>query len=156
MGDIARAMGLAPAGPFLRQRGFLLALLAGVAFWCGLALSAPLRPVSLPQLLSWSFWSLAVWQPLSEELMFRGFLQGQLGDRAWGRRAVAGVSCANGLTTALFVLGHLWQHPPLWALAVAAPSLVFGYVRDRYHSVYPAIVLHMVYNAGYFGLTGLP
>ncbi|WP_089936667.1 JDVT-CTERM system glutamic-type intramembrane protease MrtJ [Candidatus Entotheonella palauensis] len=156
MGDIARAIGLTPTGLFLRERCFLLALIAGVAFWCFLALSMPLRPVSWPQLLSWSFWSLAVWHPLAEELIFRGFLQGQLLDCTWGRRSIAGLSCANGLTTAIFVLGHFWQHPPLWALSVAVPSLVFGYVRDRYGSVYPAIVLHMVYNAGYFSLTGLP
>ncbi len=156
MGDIARVIGLAPAGPFLRERCFLLALLAGVGFWGGLALSVPLRPISLPQLLSWPFWSLAVWHPLAEEVIFRGCLQGQLLDHPWGRRHVAGFTWANGLTTAIFVLGHFWQHPPLWALGVAVPSLAFGYVRDRYHSVYPAMVLHMVYNAGYFGLTGLP
>ena len=156
MGDIARAMGLAPAGPFLRDRAFLLALLAGIGFWCVLALAVPLRPVSLPQLLSWPFLSLAIWQPLAEELIFRGFLQGQLREYPWGRHTIAGLSYANGLTTAIFVLGHFWQHPPLWALAVAAPSLVFGSVRERYGSVLPAIVLHMIYNAGYFGLTGLP
>ncbi len=156
MGDIARAIGLAPAGPFLRERCFVLALLAGVGFWCLLALSVPLRPVSIPQLLTWTFLSLALWQPLAEELIFRGFLQGQLLDCTWGRRSVAGLTAANGLTTAIFVLGHFWQHSPVWALAVTAPSLVFGYVRDRYGSVYPAIILHMVYNAGYFGLTGLP
>ena len=156
MGDIARAIGLAPASPFLRERCFLLALLAGIVFWCGLALSVTLQPISLPQLLAWPFWSLVVWQPLAEELIFRGFLQGQLLDRTWGRRSVAGLSCANGLTTLLFVLGHFWQHPPLWALAVAVPSLMFGYMRDRYRSVYPAVMLHIVYNAGYFGLTGLP
>lgn len=156
MGDIARAIGLTPAGPFLRERCFLLALLAGLGFWCGLALSVPLRPVSLPQLLSWPFGSLAIWQPLAEELIFRGFLQGQWLDCPWARRTVAGLSGANGLTTALFVLGHFWQHPPLWALAVVAPSLLFGYVRDRCGSVYPAIMLHIIYNAGYFGLTGLP
>jgi len=156
MGDISRAIGLTPAGPFLWERCFLLALLAGMGFWCGLALFIPLQPVSLPHLLSWPFLSLAVWYPLAEELIFRGFLQGQLLDCAWGRRNIVGLSCANGLTTAIFVLGHFWQHPPFWALAVALPSLVFGYVRDRYGSVYPAIILHMIYNAGYFGLTGLP
>jgi membrane protease YdiL (CAAX protease family) len=126
-----------------------------MGFWLGLALFIPLQPVSLPPLFSWPFWSLAVWHPLAEELLFRGFLQGQLLERSWGRRTVAGLSGANGLTTAIFVLGHFWQHPALWALAVTVPSLVFGYVRDRYGSVYPAITLHMIYNAGYFGLTGL-
>jgi hypothetical protein len=44
---------------------------------------------------------------------------------------------------------HLWSHPAGWAAAVIVPSLVFGYVRDRYQSVYPSIVLHLYYNAGY-------
>jgi membrane protease YdiL (CAAX protease family) len=156
MEEIARALGLVPAGSFLRERGFFLALLAGVGFWGWLVWYTVPQPISLQQLLSWPFWSIAVWQPCTEELIFRGFLQGQLLDRPWGRRTVAGLTCANGLTTIVFVLGHFWQHPPLWAVAVTAPSLVFGYVRDRYGSVYPAIMLHIIYNAGYFGLTGLP
>jgi membrane protease YdiL (CAAX protease family) len=39
---------------------------------------------------------------------------------------------------------------------VLFPSLIFGYFRDRYTSIYPCMVLHAFYNAGYFGLTGLP
>ena len=156
MGDLARSVGLAPTSSFFRERCFLLTLLAGVVFWAGLAWVEPLRPVSWPQLISWPFLSLTLWHPVAEELLFRGFLQSQLLEYAWGRRTVAGLSYANGLTTVIFVLGHFWQHPPLWALAVIVPSLVFGYVRDRYGSAYPAIVLHIFYNAGYFGLTGLP
>jgi membrane protease YdiL (CAAX protease family) len=62
----------------------------------------------------------------------------------------------NLITSLLFVLGHLWQHPAAWAVAIAVPSLVFGWFRDRHDSVYPCIALHMFYNTGYFALTGLP
>jgi membrane protease YdiL (CAAX protease family) len=33
---------------------------------------------------------------------------------------------------------------------VLLPSLLYGYFRDRHGSVYPAIALHVFYNAGYF------
>ena len=38
-----------------------------------------------------------------------------------------------------------------WALAVAVPSLVLGHLRERLVSVWPAVWLHMVYNAGFSG-----
>jgi len=114
------------------------------------------QPLALRQVLSWGFLSLALWQPLWEEVFFRGLLQGHLWQRSWGRRAWGGVTVANGAASLLFALGHLWHHPPLWALAVLPPSLLFGYVRDRHMSVYPAIALHVVYNAGYFWVIGLP
>jgi uncharacterized protein len=43
-----------------------------------------------------------------------------------------------------------------WAAAVLLPAFLFGIMRDRYGSVYPAIILHMFYHTGYFWLTGLP
>ena len=30
------------------------------------------------------------------------------------------------------------------------PGLVFGYFRERYNALWPAIVLHVWYNAGFF------
>ncbi len=88
--------------------------------------------------------------PLLEELVFRGALQGWLGGFAAGRRSIAGVSGANLLTSLLFAAAHLLYHPPFWAAAVLAPSLVFGWFRDRYQSVVPGILLHILYNSGYF------
>lgn len=142
--------------PFHRDMLFLIALHAGggvwfVLWWLGLA-----QPMTTDEILSFQFLWLAVGQPLVEELLFRGFLQGQLIQYAWGRQSWGGVTMANGLTSLLFMLGHWWFHPPFWAMAVLVPALVFGYFRDRYACVYPAIVLHMIYNAGYFLLMGLP
>ena len=63
---------------------------------------------------------------------------------------------ANGIAAALFAAGHLMNHPTLWAVAVMLPALTFGFFRDRYDSIWPAIALHMFYNTGYFVMTGLP
>ena len=141
---------------FHRDPLFLAAVLAGGCVWLLLWLFKPVPTMTLPQVWSSRFLSLALWQPLWEEMLFRGVLQGQLGRHAWGQWAWWGVTTANGITSLLFVLGHLWRHPPLWALAVLAPSLLFGYVRDRHASVYPAIALHAIYNTGYFWLMGVP
>jgi membrane protease YdiL (CAAX protease family) len=156
VGYIVQEIGLVAAGPFFRDRHFQAALWAGIGCWLVLGLSVPVQPVALWQVASWSFFLLTIWYPWFEEVIFRGVLQGQLRTFTWGRRAWLGLSLANVITSAVFVLGHFWRHSPLWALAVAVPSLVLGYFRDRYTSIYPSIFLHMFYNAGYFGLTGLP
>jgi membrane protease YdiL (CAAX protease family) len=108
------------------------------------------------QFFSWHFLSLAIIQPCVEEFVFRGVCQGVLLTWSCGRPTWHGLSVANGVTAGIFTLAHLWGHPPLWALAVLMPALAFGFCRDRYGSIYPAILLHVFYNAGYFTLTGLP
>ena len=40
---------------------------------------------------------------------------------------------------------------PTVKVAVAVPSLVLGHLRERFASVWPAVGVHAVYNAG-FGL----
>jgi len=39
--------------------------------------------------------------------------------------------------------------PFFWALAAFVPSMLFGYFRDRYACIYPALALHIVYNSGF-------
>ncbi|MBI5673083.1 MAG: JDVT-CTERM system CAAX-type protease [Nitrospirae bacterium] len=110
----------------------------------------------LPWHVIWSaaFLSVALWQPLFEELLFRGVIQGQLLQTAWGRKTWIGLSMSNLVVSLLFMSAHLAGHSLSWALLVFIPSLCFGFVRDRFGSVYPAIVLHAFYNAGYVLLTG--
>jgi membrane protease YdiL (CAAX protease family) len=98
------------------------------------------------------FLLVALIYPVLEELVFRGALQGALYRQPWGRRSLGQVSLANLLTSLVFAGFHLFYHAPLWAALVLFPSLIFGYFRDRYQSVVPAIVLHVFYNAGYFWL----
>jgi len=85
--------------------------------------------------------------PVLEELCFRGLLQGWLLQRLGGATH-AGISAANLITSLAFAAAHLHAQPPAWALATLLPSLVFGWVRERYGRVLPAIALHVYYNAG--------
>ncbi|HJV75992.1 MAG TPA: JDVT-CTERM system glutamic-type intramembrane protease [Noviherbaspirillum sp.] len=139
-------LGLSPA--FARDRQFFLAIFAAPL---ALALMALLLPVpggaialSIPILLS-----MVLLQPLVEELLFRGVIQGQLEKASWARHRLAGLSVANFFTTLLFALAHLVHHAPLWAAGVIIPSLVFGHFRDRHRQVFPAFLLHAFYNGCY-------
>jgi membrane protease YdiL (CAAX protease family) len=142
----ASDLGLKPGWGWLADPRFVLALLAGVVFWLALLWLGNVGPVyGLAALLS-----LVLLQPVLEELLFRGLLQGRLMARPWGRRQLGGFTFANPIVTLLFTALHLINHPPLWAAGVLLPSLLYGYFRDRHDSVYPALALHVFYNAGYF------
>ncbi len=133
-----------------RDREFILALLAGPAFWVWQAGGIPeLSAITYTRLL----W-LAVVVPVVEELAFRGWLQGILAERFprrwWGQR----LSLANLLTSLLFAAAHVSVAGDWNGLLVLAPSLVFGYFRDKYQRVAPSTILHSFYNAGFFMTQG--
>jgi len=135
----------------LRDKQFLVALAAGPVAWFILYLLYQPQPsweriVDNSGLLLW----LCLVYPVLEELAFRGALQSWLFRYRVGEFSLYGVSGANIVTSCLFVTAHLLYHPPVWALLVIGPSLVFGWFRDRYQSVVPAILLHILYNSGYF------
>ena len=90
--------------------------------------------------------SLIIWYPFIEELMFRGIIQGQLSVRGVSGDIFPGVSCANAIASSLFVLLHLVATSSYWSLALIVPSMVYGYFRERFDSVLPSIVLHGAYN----------
>lgn len=118
----------------------------GLAVFAGQAMRAPLG--------AGAWLSLLLVQPLLEELVFRGVLQGWALDALTHRgrpRRLGPVTWANALVTVAFVLLHLGAQPLAWALAVAAPSLVLGHLRERLGSVWPCVAVHAVYNTG-FGL----
>jgi membrane protease YdiL (CAAX protease family) len=103
----------------------------------------------------WAAWmSFVLVYPVVEELLFRGVLQGEalrLTMRGGRALRIGPVSWANVLVTLAFVAMHLIAQPLVWALAVTVPSLVFGHLRERFASVWPPMLVHVVYNAG-FGL----
>lgn len=134
---------------WLRDAHALWALLLALPAWAVLGLVA--GPHMHVPVGGMAWMSLVLVQPFAEELVFRGVLQGQLLRLSGGRR-VGVITFANLLTTAGFVTLHLFAQPPAWALAVTVPSLVFGHLRERLDSVWPAVVVHAVYNAG-FALT---
>lgn len=92
--------------------------------------------------------------PVVEEVLFRGLLQGSLLERAVFQRKFAGLTGANLLTSGVFTVLHFLGHPPLAAVAVLAPSLIFGYFRDRHGDLRAPIALHVYYNLGYFWVFG--
>jgi uncharacterized protein len=95
----------------------------------------------------WRLLGFLLLYPVIEEWLFRGLLQGELLRRPWGPSRYLGISIANLLTTVAFVLLHFVHQPPGWALAVAVPSLVLGHFRERYSSLWPPVMLHVLFNA---------
>ncbi|GGE55369.1 hypothetical protein GCM10011533_04740 [Streptosporangium jomthongense] len=94
--------------------------------------------------------SLILWAPVIEELAFRGIVQGFLGETAFGKRHLAGLSFANLLAALLFTAWHLVYRTDLLAWLVFVPALVFGYFRERHGSLLPCVILHAAYNAALF------
>lgn len=91
--------------------------------------------------------------PVIEEYAFRGFLQSWLLEKSiFQQKPFLQVSYANIVTSFLFASFHLFNQPPLWAALVFFPSLVFGYLRERYDAVVPSIVMHAWYNLGFLVL----
>lgn len=134
------------AGNIARDRLFALAMLAAPVVWLALwALNALPAALALPLLLRF-----VLVQPVVEELVFRGMLQGWLRTKLhWQWH---GITAANLVTSVAFAAAHLLYQPPSWALAVFIPSIVFGYFRDRHESTLPSVLLHAWYNAGFFVL----
>ncbi len=154
MRAILRDLALDRCPPFFRDWQFLAALVAGLLFWIFLStMMAGVR--SLVWKLSVVL-SLCLVQPLIEELIFRGAVQGELLRRIWGQKKWLGVSAANAATSIAFTALHFLFHPPLWAASVLIPSLLFGHFRERHNSLYPPLCLHIYYNTGYFFTTGFP
>src|SRR5262249_5318398 len=100
---VSSALGLAWCPWFYRDIVFAGAMVGGVGFWLGLWLCFPVHPITLAQVLSPTFLSLVVGQPVLEELLFRGYCQGQLHQQSWGQQGWCGLTVANGLTSLLFV-----------------------------------------------------
>lgn len=148
------SLGLQYHCPFHRDSVFLFLLALGPIVWLVMMDFSAFQPLPWQAIWSPAFLSVALWQPLFEELLFRGVIQGQLRQTLWGQKTWLGLSMANLIVSLLFVLAHLASHSIPWALLVFAPSLCFGFVRDRFGSVYPAIALHAFYNTGYFLLVG--
>lgn len=151
---LCELIGLKQAPGFYRSPLFLSCLALGAAFWGLLPLLVAVQPLPWHRILSLAFLLAVVWQPMVEELFFRGCLQGFLSIREWGQRSLVGISIANLLTSLVFTGAHISTHSLLWASLTLFPSLLFGVLRDRSGSVFPPIALHIIYNAGYFMLAG--
>jgi membrane protease YdiL (CAAX protease family) len=144
--ELLHETGLTSAPRCFRDYRFLLAILSGVfVLW---AIHDMMPPFSSAFEFHWTLWlSLVIWHPVIEEVLFRGILQGQLYKTKWGHHSWYGISAANVVTSVMFAAIHMVKNPPLFAASIFIPSLLFGYFRDRCHSVYPSILLHAAFNA---------
>jgi membrane protease YdiL (CAAX protease family) len=86
--------------------------------------------------------------PIAEEMLFRGFLQGELLARDSFKHITAGLSKANWLTSIAFACAHIWQHPLILIPGYFAVSLVLGYFRERYGGILVPVLLHCYFNLG--------
>jgi membrane protease YdiL (CAAX protease family) len=136
-----------------RDKQFGAALLAAPLFWAILFfIQRPAVDGLWPWQAPGQFLLLVILYPVLEEIVFRGGLQSALYRGPVGPKKFLGLSAANFITSVVFVSFHFIYHPAVWAALVLIPSLVFGYFRDKYLSVTPAIVLHVFYNVGYYWL----
>ena len=100
-------------------------------------------PSGTPQLIMTAV-SLVLLPPLTEEVLFRGFVYGGL------RRAVR-FWPAVLITSVLFAVGHLEfgsGAPLLWVAAIDtfALSVVMCYIREKTGSIWPTIAMHVLKN----------
>lgn len=79
----------------------------------------------------------AVVAPIAEEMIFRGFFQGQL-EAGYGDATRAVV-----YSSMLFMVLHF---NPWWALQIYLLGMVLGYLTWRTGSIWPAVVLHALNN----------
>jgi len=154
MSVLCERFGLKAAPDFYRFPIFLSSLALGAIFWVLLPFLAVVQPLPWLYVFSLPFFVAVLWQPTVEELLFRGCLQGWLLTHGWGRHSFVGISIANLLTSIVFSGAHIASHSLPWALSTLFPSLLFGVLRDRSGSVFPPLAMHIIYNAGYFLLTG--
>ncbi len=135
----------------LRDIQFRAALLIAPLVWGGLFFILQPSPDFLWLFKDFHQFIILVFiYPILEEMVFRGWLQGELYNWKKGQLSWRNISVANVLCSIIFTIAHLFHHSMFWAMMTFFPSLIFGYFRDRYKRIYPSIVLHVFYNAGYY------
>ena len=142
--------------PFRADRVYWRLLLAAMAYGLGASLALGHFSPSAKTLLAVPDSPFAIMAavalvvilaPLSEELLFRGWLYTALRWR-FGFRA------ALWATALMFALAH-WESTHLYALAILPIGLVLGYVRERTGSAAATTLFHMIYNSSGLALTFL-
>lgn len=92
---------------------------------------------------------------VAEEVIFRGGIQTWLLRKIVFKTSLLGLSRANWLTSSIFAVAHVWQHPLALIPGYLAVSLVLGYFRERYNGILVPVALHAWYNLVLLFLPGL-
>ncbi len=93
---------------------------------------------------------------LPEELFFRGLCQGMLSQQKEDRRPSFQIMFSPSvlIPSLLFAAAHFIAVPQIYRLATFFPALLFGYLRSRYNSIIPAVIVHAAANVAVFILAG--
>lgn len=85
---------------------------------------------------------------LPEEFFFRGYLQERLNAFFSSKISVGRFELGGGAVVGslLFAWSHFWITPEWGRLAVFFPSLLFGWLRDRYQTLVGPILFHAACN----------
>ena len=135
----------------LPDRTYLSLLGLGPLFWLAYYIYAsPTLQLAWPLSAPLQFGLLVLIYPLLEEIVFRGLVQE--GVAGWLPQRFGMLSLANVLTSVAFAALHLVHQSPLWSLGIFFPSLVFGFSKERYQSLWAPIILHGWYNLGFVWL----
>ncbi|MEC9376214.1 MAG: JDVT-CTERM system glutamic-type intramembrane protease [Pseudomonadota bacterium] len=138
----------------IRDKFYCLAFIAGAGIWISLWLLGLSRSeITSPTLLI-PFLSFVLIYPVTEEIIFRGYIQGLLLKRDFGLLSYYKLTVANLLTSSAFSLAHFAINNTWFSFLVFIPSLAFGYFRERYNTVIPSIILHVYYNLGFILFIG--
>ncbi len=89
---------------------------------------------------------------LPEELFFRGFLQGLLTPPDPDRQShfKAFFTLPIIMPAILFAAAHFITEPKAFRLATVFPAMLFGWLRNRYHSIWPGVMIHAAANVAVF------
>ncbi len=130
---------------------FLALLSLGPLFWLTYYLYVqPRLQLLWPGREPIRFMLLVLVYPVLEELVFRGLVLEWLGRQVRIRWGV--LSLANVMTSLLFAALHLIHQSLLWSALVFWPSLLFGYAKERYQTLWAPIILHGWFNLGFIWL----
>ena len=133
----------------IRDWQFYLCLGLGPLAWLILATVYPVREApGLPPLPWHQVVLVLLVFPVLEEVVFRGLVLDMVA-RQFSKR-FGPLTLANVLTSLLFVAAHLFHNPPVWALLVFFPSLIFGYLKERHRTLLSPILMHGFYNLGFY------
>lgn len=97
--------------------------------------------------LKW-FFIFLVGVALPEEFFFRGFIQGRLNLVFEKKFKIFRVRFGYGLliSSILFMLIHIPQDISVVRFLTFFPGLLFGFLREKYGSIFPSVIIHAMSN----------
>jgi membrane protease YdiL (CAAX protease family) len=132
------------------------ALIGALFLWGAASWYWDLTPTFSWVTLQWPmFFAVCVASPVLEEYVFRGLLYDAVDarwPRVWPSGARLSISSANAMTTCLFVIAHMIARDPIAGAFVLLPSIYLGLLRQRYRGAGICMVIHAVWNVGWFSV----